>query len=68
MGQGEAGISWTAEDRERIVRSLQGDVLKYAQHKFASNVIKKCVVFGTTEQRNALIDQRRTGSRLCNSP
>uniref|UniRef100_A0A183CQF9 PUM-HD domain-containing protein n=1 Tax=Globodera pallida TaxID=36090 RepID=A0A183CQF9_GLOPA len=28
------------EDRERIVRSLQGDVLKYAQHKFASNVIK----------------------------
>uniref|UniRef100_A0A914I0K8 PUM-HD domain-containing protein n=1 Tax=Globodera rostochiensis TaxID=31243 RepID=A0A914I0K8_GLORO len=45
------------EDRERIVRSLQGNILKYAQDKFASNVIKKCLVFGTLEQKNALIDE-----------
>uniref|UniRef100_A0A914HRL9 PUM-HD domain-containing protein n=1 Tax=Globodera rostochiensis TaxID=31243 RepID=A0A914HRL9_GLORO len=45
------------EDRARIVHSLQGDILKNAHHKGICNVIEKCFVFGTTEQRNALIDQ-----------
>ncbi|CAK5089790.1 unnamed protein product [Meloidogyne enterolobii] len=50
----EHGISL---DRERIVKCLRGDVLKYAQHKFASNVIEKCLICGTTEQKNILIDE-----------
>lgn len=50
----EHGIS---EDRERIVKCLRGDVLKYAQHKFASNVIEKCLICGTIEQKNILIDE-----------
>uniref|UniRef100_A0A183CA12 PUM-HD domain-containing protein n=1 Tax=Globodera pallida TaxID=36090 RepID=A0A183CA12_GLOPA len=45
------------KDRERIVRSLQGDIMKNAHHKGICCVINKCFVFGTTEQRNALIDQ-----------
>uniref|UniRef100_A0A914H102 PUM-HD domain-containing protein n=1 Tax=Globodera rostochiensis TaxID=31243 RepID=A0A914H102_GLORO len=45
------------EDRERIVRNLKGDILKNAHHKGICSVIEKCLVFGTTEQRNALIDQ-----------
>uniref|UniRef100_A0A183CE54 PUM-HD domain-containing protein n=1 Tax=Globodera pallida TaxID=36090 RepID=A0A183CE54_GLOPA len=45
------------EDRERIVRSLQGDILKNAHHKSICSIIEKCLVFGTPEQRNALIDQ-----------
>ena len=45
------------EDRERIVNRLRGDVLKYAQHKFASNVIEKCLICGSTEQKNSLIDE-----------
>uniref|UniRef100_A0A914HU98 PUM-HD domain-containing protein n=1 Tax=Globodera rostochiensis TaxID=31243 RepID=A0A914HU98_GLORO len=45
------------EDRERIVRSLKGDILKNAHHKGICSVIEKCFVFGTTKQRNALIDQ-----------
>uniref|UniRef100_A0A183CB84 PUM-HD domain-containing protein n=1 Tax=Globodera pallida TaxID=36090 RepID=A0A183CB84_GLOPA len=40
-----------------LVRSLQGDILKNAHHKGICSVIDKCLVFGTTEQRNALIDQ-----------
>uniref|UniRef100_A0A183CQ79 PUM-HD domain-containing protein n=1 Tax=Globodera pallida TaxID=36090 RepID=A0A183CQ79_GLOPA len=45
------------ENRERIVRSLQGGIMKNAHHKGICSVIDKCLVFGTTEQRNALIDQ-----------
>ncbi|KAI3419360.1 hypothetical protein GPALN_006605 [Globodera pallida] len=45
------------EDRERIVRSLQGDILKNAHHKSICNIIEKCLIFGTTEQKNSLIDQ-----------
>uniref|UniRef100_A0A914I1C9 PUM-HD domain-containing protein n=1 Tax=Globodera rostochiensis TaxID=31243 RepID=A0A914I1C9_GLORO len=45
------------EDRERIVRSLQGDILKNAHHKSICSIIEKCLIFGTTEQKNALIDQ-----------
>uniref|UniRef100_A0A914H2I8 PUM-HD domain-containing protein n=1 Tax=Globodera rostochiensis TaxID=31243 RepID=A0A914H2I8_GLORO len=45
------------EDRERIVRNLKGDILKNAHHKGICSVIEKFFVFGTTEQRNALIDQ-----------
>uniref|UniRef100_A0A183C1C1 PUM-HD domain-containing protein n=1 Tax=Globodera pallida TaxID=36090 RepID=A0A183C1C1_GLOPA len=44
------------EDRERIVRSLQGDIMKYAQDKFAFNVILKCLIGGTVDQKKALID------------
>uniref|UniRef100_A0A183C9F1 PUM-HD domain-containing protein n=1 Tax=Globodera pallida TaxID=36090 RepID=A0A183C9F1_GLOPA len=45
------------EDRERIVRILQGDILKNAHNNSICNIINKCFIFGTTEQRNALIDQ-----------
>uniref|UniRef100_A0A183CCZ9 PUM-HD domain-containing protein n=1 Tax=Globodera pallida TaxID=36090 RepID=A0A183CCZ9_GLOPA len=45
------------EDRERIVRSLQGDILKHIYRKAICNIIEKCLTFGTTEQKNSLIDQ-----------
>uniref|UniRef100_A0A914IFS8 PUM-HD domain-containing protein n=1 Tax=Globodera rostochiensis TaxID=31243 RepID=A0A914IFS8_GLORO len=45
------------EDRERIVRNLQGNIMKNTHlHSFCS-IIEKCLIFGTTEQKNALIDQ-----------
>uniref|UniRef100_A0A914GZL0 PUM-HD domain-containing protein n=1 Tax=Globodera rostochiensis TaxID=31243 RepID=A0A914GZL0_GLORO len=45
-------------DRERIVRSLQGNIIMNNGHlnSFCS-VIHKCFIFGTMEQRNALIDE-----------
>jgi hypothetical protein len=45
------------EDRERIVNRLRGDVLKFSQHKFASNVIEKCLICGSVDQKNSLIDE-----------
>uniref|UniRef100_A0A914IDI6 PUM-HD domain-containing protein n=1 Tax=Globodera rostochiensis TaxID=31243 RepID=A0A914IDI6_GLORO len=45
------------EDRERIVRSLQGDILKNIHRRSICSIIEKCLIFGTTEQKNALIDQ-----------
>uniref|UniRef100_A0A183CMY1 PUM-HD domain-containing protein n=1 Tax=Globodera pallida TaxID=36090 RepID=A0A183CMY1_GLOPA len=44
------------EDRERIVRSLQGNILK-THHKSICSIIEKCLIFGTTKQKNSLIDQ-----------
>uniref|UniRef100_A0A183CMP5 PUM-HD domain-containing protein n=1 Tax=Globodera pallida TaxID=36090 RepID=A0A183CMP5_GLOPA len=41
------------EDRERIVRSLQGDIMKHICRKAICNIIEKCLIFGTTEQKNA---------------
>ncbi|VDM53376.1 unnamed protein product [Angiostrongylus costaricensis] len=32
------------QDRDRIVQEVAGNVLRYAQHKFASNVIEKCLI------------------------
>uniref|UniRef100_A0A914H0V1 PUM-HD domain-containing protein n=1 Tax=Globodera rostochiensis TaxID=31243 RepID=A0A914H0V1_GLORO len=46
------------EDRELIVRSLQGNIImKNAHHKGFCNVIHKCLIFGTMEQKDALIDE-----------
>uniref|UniRef100_A0A915D9T9 PUM-HD domain-containing protein n=1 Tax=Ditylenchus dipsaci TaxID=166011 RepID=A0A915D9T9_9BILA len=43
------------DDRDRIVDQIKGEVLKYAQHKFASNVIEKCLTCGSSSHKNALI-------------
>lgn len=45
------------EDRDKIVAQLKGEVLKYAQHKFASNVIEKCLICGNNQQKSALISE-----------
>lgn len=45
------------EDRDRIVEQIKGDVLKYAQHKFASNVIEKCLICGCASHKNSLITE-----------
>jgi len=45
------------EDRDRIVDQIKGNVLKYAQHKFASNVIEKCLSCGSQAHKSALITE-----------
>ncbi len=44
-------------DRARIIRYLQNHVLEYSRHKFASNVVEKCVSYGSQEQRQLLIEE-----------
>ena len=45
------------EDRHRIICKVLGNVLAYSRHKFASNVVEKCVAYGDKTDRQALIDE-----------
>ena len=36
---------------------MRGQVLQMSKHKFASNVVEKCVAFGTKQDRQLLIDE-----------
>jgi pumilio RNA-binding family len=45
------------EERSTIIKKLAGQIVKMSQHKFASNVVEKCLTFGTPEERQILIDE-----------
>uniref|UniRef100_A0A8R1HUB6 PUM-HD domain-containing protein n=1 Tax=Caenorhabditis japonica TaxID=281687 RepID=A0A8R1HUB6_CAEJA len=46
------------EDKEKIVQEvISDDLLKFAQHKFASNVIEKCLTYGAHAERNLIIEK-----------
>jgi hypothetical protein len=44
-------------ERTRIINFLRGRLLEYSRHKFASNVVEKCVSFGMESERQALIEE-----------
>jgi hypothetical protein len=43
------------QDKAKIIERMKGHVLLMSQHKFASNVVEKCLVFGTRAQSRELI-------------
>lgn len=43
------------QERTQIVKNLSGQVVKMSQHKFASNVIEKCLEYGDPDARELLI-------------
>ena len=45
------------EERSQIVHKLSGHVVQLSQHKFASNVIEKCLEFGDSTTRGILIEE-----------
>jgi pumilio RNA-binding family len=45
------------EERSIIIKKLAGQIVKMSQHKFASNVVEKCLTFGTPEERQILINE-----------
>ncbi|KAI3644562.1 hypothetical protein MP228_010726 [Amoeboaphelidium protococcarum] len=45
------------EDRANILRQVRGQLLHLSRHKFASNVIEKCVIYASETQRTELIDE-----------
>lgn len=45
------------EDKALIIGKIRGHVLQLSKHKFASNVVEKCVAYGSTEDRHALIEE-----------
>ena len=40
-----------------IYESLKDNIFKYSFHKFASNVVERCLTFGNEKQRKAIIDE-----------
>jgi len=44
-------------DRNEIIKAVKGKILQFSQHKFASNVIEKCVQYGNDDQRKWLIEE-----------
>ncbi|KAJ2713645.1 mRNA binding protein puf3 [Coemansia spiralis] len=53
-------------DRALVCSRVRGHVLQLSKHKFASNVVEKCIAYGEPKDRRALIDEitavRRDGS------
>jgi pumilio RNA-binding family len=45
------------EDKSQIILSVRGKVLVLSQHKFASNVVEKCVTHATRSERAILIEE-----------
>lgn len=46
-----------AEDKSILINSVRGKVLVLSQHKFASNVVEKCVTHASRAERTSLIDE-----------
>ena len=45
------------QDRALIVSKVMGQVLTMSKHKFASNVVEKCVAHGTKIDRQNLLQE-----------
>ncbi|KAF2840364.1 ARM repeat-containing protein [Patellaria atrata CBS 101060] len=43
------------EDRATIIDLIKDQLLPFSKHKFASNVVEKCLVYGTDEQRREIM-------------
>lgn len=44
-------------ERSAIIKKLTGQIVQMSQQKFASNVIEKCLTFGTSAERQALVNE-----------
>lgn len=45
------------EDKSQLISTVRGKVLALSQHKFASNVVEKCVTHATRAERALLIEE-----------
>lgn len=44
-------------ERSQIISELSRKILQMSQHKFASNVVEKCIKYGNAEERDHLIKE-----------
>lgn len=44
-------------ERTEIITKLTGQIVQMSQQKFASNVVEKCLTFGTPEERQVLVTE-----------
>ncbi|KAG4302093.1 hypothetical protein PCANB_001625 [Pneumocystis canis] len=45
------------EDRSKIISVVKGNIFQFSKHKFASNVVEKCITYGTDEEKKLLINE-----------
>lgn len=45
------------DERSVIIKQLTGQIVQMSQQKFASNVIEKCLTFGSLEERQLLVNE-----------
>ena len=51
------GMFILKENKAKVVNAVRGKVLLLSQHKFASNVVEKCVQHANRAERVVLIDE-----------
>lgn len=44
------------EDKRKIIQLVLDNFLMFSQHKFASNVVEKSIIYGDEEQRQSMVD------------
>lgn len=54
-------------ERTAIINKLTGQIVQMSQQKFASNVIEKCLSFGTLAERQSVVNEM-LGSTNENDP
>ncbi|XP_016552255.2 pumilio homolog 4-like [Capsicum annuum] len=54
-------------ERSEIIGKLTGQIVKMSQHKYASNVVEKCLIFATPKERQVLVNEM-LGSTPENEP
>ncbi|KAH9386259.1 pumilio RNA-binding family [Nematocida major] len=50
----------TQDHKVKIITELSGNIAEYSIHKFASNVMEKCVICGTPDDRRHMLKQLRS--------
>jgi hypothetical protein len=50
-------------DKNEIIKAIMSNFLEYSRHKFASNVVEKCICHGSYAQRQAIVTFVLTISR-----
>lgn len=48
------------QDKLFVISKVKGNVLAMSKHKFASNVVEKCVTFGSVSDRHQIIEEVST--------
>lgn len=44
-------------ERSQIIGKLTGNIVQLSQHKYASNVVEKCLEYGDSAERELLIEE-----------
>lgn len=45
------------QERSKIISKLSGYIVQLSQHKFASNVIEKCLEYGSPSEREVIVEE-----------